>query len=114
MKPTILAALIATVWLTMSTATATDYIETPMFADDVAAGKLPAVAERLPATPAVVKLDGEELSTGRHGGELRMLVGREKDVRMLVVYGYARLVGYDTAYEIKPDLLASVEVKEGP
>jgi peptide/nickel transport system substrate-binding protein len=71
------------------------------------------VAERLPATPAVAKLDGEELSPGRHGGELRMLVGREKDVRMLVVYGYARLVGYDTAYEMKPDLLESVEVTEG-
>ena len=113
MKPTILAVIAAAAWLTMSTAATAAYIETPMFADDVAAGKLPAVAERLPATPAVVKLDGEELSSGRHGGEMRMLVGREKDVRMLVVYGYARLVGYDTAYNIKPDLLESVEVREG-
>ena len=113
MKPTILAALIATVWLTMSTAAATDYIETAMFADDVAAGKLPPVAERLPATPAVVKLDGEELSPGRHGGDLRMLVGRAKDVRMLVVYGYARLVVYDTNYELKPDILEAIEVEDG-
>jgi peptide/nickel transport system substrate-binding protein len=113
MKPTISAVLAAAAWLTMSPAATAAYVETPMFADDVAGGKLPPVAERLPASPAVVKLDGEELSSGRHGGEMRMLVGREKDVRMLVVYGYARLVGYDTAYNIKPDLLESVEVSEG-
>jgi hypothetical protein len=51
MKPTILGALGAAVWLTISTAAAADYIETPMVADDVAAGKLPPVTERLPAMP---------------------------------------------------------------
>ena len=50
---------------------------------------------------------------GRHGGELRMLSGREKDVRMLVVYGYARLVAYDRNFALVPDLLESCEVDEG-
>ena len=31
---------------------------------------------------------------GNSGGELRMLMGGPKDTRMMVVYGYARLVGY--------------------
>jgi peptide/nickel transport system substrate-binding protein len=91
---------------------AASYVETPAFAADVAAGKLEAVAERLPRTPSVVSMDGEK-RPGRHGGDLRMLVGRAKDVRMLVVYGYARLVVYDTNYEIKPDILESIDVEEG-
>jgi peptide/nickel transport system substrate-binding protein len=41
-----------------------------------------------------------------------MLIGRSRDVRMLVVYGYARLVGYDRSLRIVPDLLESIEVKD--
>jgi len=93
-------------------AAAASYVETPMFAAEVAAGKLEPVAERLPRTPSVVKMEGEK-RPGRHGGDLRMLVGRAKDVRMLVVYGYARLVVYDTNYELKPDILESIEVENG-
>ena len=93
-------------------AAAAGYVETPIFAADVAAGKLEAVADRLPRTPSVVKMEGER-RPGRHGGDLRMLVGRAKDVRMLVVYGYARLVVYDTNYELKPDILEAIEVEDG-
>jgi len=42
-----------------------------------------------------------------------MLIGRSRDVRMLVVYGYARLVVYDRNFKIVPDLLESFEVQEG-
>jgi peptide/nickel transport system substrate-binding protein len=38
-----------------------------------------------------------------------MLIGRSRDVRMLVVYGYARLVGYDQNFNIVPDILESIE-----
>ena len=93
-------------------AAAAGYVETPIFAADVAAGKLEAVADRLPRTPSVVKMEGAR-RPGRHGGDLRMLVGRAKDVRMLVVYGYARLVVYDTNYELKPDILEAIEVEDG-
>jgi peptide/nickel transport system substrate-binding protein len=86
------------------------FIETPMFADDVKAGKLPPVAKRLPEVPLAFKFgDGNEAR--KHGCSLSMLIGRSRDVRMLVVYGYARLVGYDLNYNIVPDILESIEAK---
>ena len=43
-----------------------------------------------------------ELETiGSPGGELRMLMAGPKDTRMMVVYGYARLVGYTPSLEIR-------------
>ena len=89
------------------------YIETPALAEEVAAGRLPPVAQRLPARPLVVPLAGNGLAPGKHGGELRLLMGRSKDVRLMVVYGYARLVGYDRGYRLVPDLLEGVDVEEG-
>jgi ABC-type transport system substrate-binding protein len=49
---------------------------------------------------------------GRHGGELRMLMGKPKDVRMMIIYGYARLIAYDDKLNLYPDLLADVTVKD--
>ncbi len=88
-------------------------VETPMLAEEVAAKKLPPVQERLPEPPLVVPMDGKSLQPGQHGGTLHMLIGRGRDVRMLVVYGYARLVGYERDLSIVPDLLESFEVQEG-
>ena len=106
------SALIGAMAGPMKSAVAADYVETPMFADKVKAGELPGVAERLPREPSVVHFAGSR-QIGRPGGELRSLIGRAKDVRLLVVYGYARLVGYNEKFEIIPDILKSVEVKEG-
>ena len=50
---------------------------------------------------------------GRRGGSLRTLIGRAKDTRLLTVYGYARLVGYDLDYKLIPDLLKAYEVEDG-
>jgi peptide/nickel transport system substrate-binding protein len=86
--------------------------ETPSLAAALEAGKLPPIAERLPAVPRV-SVSGRELSIGKHGGDIRMLVTRDKDVRMLIVYGYARLVGYDEKLEIVPDILEWMEVEDG-
>ncbi len=94
-------------------AVALDLIETPLLADQVAAGELPPVAERAPSEPLVVDLAAKGRELGEHGGSLRLLVGRAKDVRMAVVYGYARLVGYDFDYALTPDILRDVEVEEG-
>jgi peptide/nickel transport system substrate-binding protein len=93
-------------------ADAAPFVETPMLAEQVAEGKLPPVGARLPDPPLVVRLQGKAVP-GRHGGTLNMLIGRSRDVRMLVVYGYARLVGYDRDLKIVPDLLERIEVKEG-
>ena len=105
------AALVAA--FTGVEAAGSPYIETPSLAEEVAAGRLPPVERRLPAAPSVVALAGDGLAPGRHGGELRLLMGRAKDVRLMVVYGYARLVGYDPGYRLVPDLLEDMEVEEG-
>ncbi|GGH23674.1 peptide/nickel transport system substrate-binding protein [Cribrihabitans marinus] len=80
---------------------------------EVDAGDLPPIAERLPEDPLVVDLAAKGREFGQQGGVLRTMVTRSKDIRQMVVYGYARLVGYDSNYEIQPDLLADVEVEEG-
>ena len=87
--------------------------EPPILADQVKAGKLPPQRERLPLEPNIFRADGKSLLAGRHGGTLRMLMGRAKDIRMLTVYGYARLVGYDRDFNIVPDILKNVDVEDG-
>ena len=99
--------------LLASAAAAASYIETPMLEADVAAGRLPPVAERLPEQPSVVSFSGGWKKIGRHGGELKTLISRAKDVRLMVVYGYARLVAYDESLELVPDILESVEETDG-
>lgn len=86
-------------------------VETPTLSEDVAAGRLPPVAERLPLHPLVYGGEGPNWRIGRHGGELRMLMSQARDTRMMSVYGYARLVGYDQRFDPLPDLLDSFEVE---
>lgn len=87
--------------------------EPPALAAAVAAGSLPPVGQRLPRDAAVVPLDGPGQAPGQWGGELRMLVSQPKDTRLMVVFGYARLVGYDRDWNLVPDLLAGLDVEEG-
>lgn len=88
--------------------------ESPFMERLVRLGKLPPVDRRVPRTPSIVPFDGsKDRQTGVHGGVLRMLVGRTKDIRLMVVYGYARLVAYDRDLSIKPDILERYEVEEG-
>lgn len=87
--------------------------ESPELAGKVQRGELPPVESRLPESPGVVRFEGDDSVPGRYGGSLRLLMGRSKDVRMMVVYGYARLVAYDRSLEIVPDILESVEEQEG-
>ena len=93
-------------------ASALTLVETPMFEDAVKDGRLPPVADRLPSAPSVVTLSGDR-KPGRHGGDLRMLIGRSRDVRLFVVYGYARLVAYTENFELVPDILESIDIEEG-
>lgn len=96
-----------------SVAQAIEPLETPSLVEDVKAGKLPPVKERLPAEPRTVDLAADGLEPGKDGGSITMLMGEPNDVRMMVVYGYARLVGLDAKLQIVPDILAGVDVKEG-
>ena len=86
-------------------------VETPSLEERVRAGDLPPVAERIPEVPSVVRLDGDK-TPGRHGGQLRVLMGKEKDIRQIVVYGYARLLCYTPELDLTPDLLRRVDVLE--
>ena len=63
-----------------------------------------------PDEPRVITSMAE---VGRPGGELHTLVGRARDVRLLQVYGYARLVEYDKELKLVPDILASYDVQDG-
>ena len=83
--------------------------ETPFFAKDVKSGKLPPVVQRIPSEPALAELE----TLGKPGGDLRMLMASAKDTRLMVVYGYARLVAYTPALAIVPDMLLGVDVDQG-
>jgi peptide/nickel transport system substrate-binding protein len=78
----------------------------------VTTDRLPPAVLRIPKDPLVVDLAAKGRSFGTQGGTLRTLVSRSKDVRQMVVYGYARLVGYAADYTLYPDILRAVDVEE--
>lgn len=90
-----------------------ELIDSPFFAARVAAGTLPPIAQRVPSAPRIVDVSGDDREPGRHGGTMRMLMGDQRDIRMMTLYGYTRLVGYDANLDIVPDVLESYEVQEG-
>lgn len=106
-RPLILAAAMSALWFLPATAETPTPQESAFWQNEVAAGNLPPIAERLPSEPLVVDLAAKGREFGTPGGTLRTMVTRSKDIRQMVVYGYARLVGFDENYEIVPDLLES-------
>jgi ABC-type transport system substrate-binding protein len=87
--------------------------ETPSLAPLVAQGKLPPVAQRVPTEPAVADITAPGRKAGRPGGTLRTLMSKEKDIRLVSTWSYARLVGWTPSLALQPDLLKSVDVKDG-
>ena len=95
--------------------------EPPALAPQVAEGRLPSLAERLPAVPRSDLPAREDWVEGRYGGSLRILDRGGRDPRALVVMGYARLVAWQRdaegatggAARLVPDILERVEVEEG-
>lgn len=83
-----------------------------------AASVLPrrALAEEAPAPPArplVPDLAAAGRRLGKAGGTIRTLIAKARDVRYLAVYSYTRLVGYDAALNLRPDVLERVDVEGG-
>ena len=78
----------------------------------VADGELPPVGDRLPKHPLVMPVDSS-CPADKLGGTLKILAGSAKDTRAMNYFGYARLVGYDQNYDIKPDIAESFDVKDG-
>ncbi|HBN51567.1 MAG TPA: peptide ABC transporter substrate-binding protein, partial [Thalassospira sp.] len=86
--------------------------EIPYFEDAVSKGELPPMAARLPEHPNVIDFTAENKEIGKYGGDLVTIMGRSRDIRMAVVYGYARLIGYDENLNLQPDILESLDVND--
>jgi peptide/nickel transport system substrate-binding protein len=108
-RPLILAATLAFGWTLPALADVPVPQESSFWSAEVNAGDLPPVSERLPKDPLVVDLAAKGREFGTPGGTMRTMVTRSKDIRQMVVYGYARLVGFDGDYNIVPDILASFD-----
>ena len=114
MKPVITQLVL---WLALSTSSSLyavdSFVETASLLARVQSGELPPVEQRLPIDAQVVQLRSDQ-SPGEHGGQLRLLMGKQKDIRQMVIYGYARLIGYTLPdLELKPDILKRVDIVEG-
>jgi peptide/nickel transport system substrate-binding protein len=84
-------------------------VETPELAAEVAAGRLPSIIDRLPQKPLIAPIEAPNL-IGKQGGEVRTLIARARDVRLMAVWGYARLVGYAPDLSLQPDLAERIDV----
>ncbi|MGE3224810.1 MAG: ABC transporter substrate-binding protein [Parvibaculaceae bacterium] len=92
---------------------AAGYIEPDFLKEKVAKGELPPVDARLPQHPLSVDLAASGKLPGRYGGTARMLIGGQRNISLMTVYGYTRLLRYDEKLQLQPDVLESYEVKEG-
>jgi peptide/nickel transport system substrate-binding protein len=108
---TMMFAMVLAIGAISQSGLANTMVETPILLESVQNGTLPPVDARIPAQPQVVTFGGE-FKPGKHGGQLRLLMGKQKDIRQIVIYSYARLIGYTPEFELKADILASFEVVE--
>jgi peptide/nickel transport system substrate-binding protein len=76
------------------------------------ASAIPDLASRLPKAPRVINMAALGRKPGAYGGVIRTLIGSQKDIRLMTLYGYARLVGYDEKLKMQADILESYETVE--
>ncbi|KQS77045.1 peptide ABC transporter substrate-binding protein [Rhizobium sp. Leaf384] len=84
--------------------------EPEILVEKITAGTLPPMAERIPKTPRVVNLAAMGRTPGSYGGAIRILIGSQKDIRVMYINGYARLVGYDEKLNFQPDILEACDI----
>ena len=87
-------------------------IEPEAFKELVDAGTLPKVADRLPKAPRVINVVALGGLPGRHGGTIRSIIGGQRDIRLMTIYGYTRMIGYDSKLQFEADILESYEIAE--
>lgn len=94
-----------------TTAPASKYNEAPQLAEQVKAGKLPSVEQRLPKNPLVVQ---PVEKVGKYGGTWRVgLSGGQDQVGLYRMVGYEGLVRWDAAFQkVAPNLAESWEVNK--
>ncbi len=85
------------------------YVEPPYLQARVDSGELESVDQRLPKSPLVMDENMNNVTPGQYGGKMRMLMGKDKDIRRMVVFGYSRLVGYNDKLELVADIAESFE-----
>jgi len=102
--------ILAGLLLGLSNVTAAQITEPPLLAEKVASGELDAMSDRLPEQPFV---DIHAKQQAKYGGTMRLLLGKSKDIRQMVVYGYSRLVGYNQDLTLIPDILQDFKVEKG-
>jgi peptide/nickel transport system substrate-binding protein len=108
-RRTVLGMLAATC-LSPPLARAALALEEPEFLKEkLGDGALPPMAERLPKVPRVVNLAAMDRKPGQYGGSARMIIGSQKDIRLMTINGYARLVGFDEHLALQPDILESFD-----
>jgi peptide/nickel transport system substrate-binding protein len=107
MKQLAIAVLLSLTGLPALADEAPVLVETPSLASAVASGAVPPVAQRVPRDRLVASE-----APGRPGGDLRVLMAGPKDTRLMVVYGYARLVGYTPDLKFAADIAKSVDIDE--
>lgn len=86
--------------------------EPPFLLPLVEAGKLPELTLRLPRNPRIVNVAAMGREPGKYGGVIRTLIGGQRDIRLMTINGYARLVGYDEKLNFQPDILENFDVVE--
>src|SRR5689334_4526801 len=95
-RPLLFLMVVFLVLVSGPAALAQDFQEAPVLAEQVTAGSLPPLAERLPANPAVVAPFNE---TGAYGGSLRVgFVGTSPGWG-----GLLYIAGWDQLTQWKPD-----------
>ncbi|WP_333630345.1 ABC transporter substrate-binding protein, partial [Agrobacterium cavarae] len=104
-------ALLASVFAPWKASAAT-YIDADFFKEKRDKGELPPLDQRLPKNPRVINLKAMGREPGQHGGNIRMLIGGQRDIRLMPIDSYARLVGYDEKLNFIPDILESYTVDE--
>ncbi|MGR9348563.1 ABC transporter substrate-binding protein (plasmid) [Rhizobium leguminosarum] len=75
-------------------------------------GSLPPMAERIPLRPRIVNLKEMGLEPGAYGGTVRTIIGSQRDIRFMTIYGYARLVGYNKHLQFQPDILVGFQSED--
>ena len=90
---------------------ASNWTGAPSLKDAEASGALPSVENRLPANPRVVEF-GDGQQQGEYGGSMRLLMGKAKDIRQMTIYGYARLIAYNSDQELQADILESFDIED--
>ncbi|MCX6902822.1 MAG: ABC transporter substrate-binding protein [Verrucomicrobia bacterium] len=86
------------------------YAEAPALAEQVKAGKLPPVDQRLPENPLVVKAD----EVGVYGGTWRLAAkGGGDDAGFTRIFGYDQLLSWTTDWAgLTPNLAEKVDVNQ--